>query len=117
MHVRTVVVAAVLGVLVAGCAGWDAGGSSGPSSGGHRGCVPSRALGASVGVGSRTVRVAAGRVVTVWLTEPEAYASGPDGTPPPTAFPWLAPGSSDRDALRPVAVCEHPPLVTSLPVR
>jgi hypothetical protein len=56
-------------------------------------------------------------LVTVWLTEPEAYASGPDDTPPPTAFPWLAPQSSDPAKLSPVAVCRHPPLVTSLPVR
>jgi hypothetical protein len=63
------------------------------------------------------VRVGAGRLVTVWLTEPEAYASGPDDTRPPTAFPWLAPRSSDPAKLSPVAVCKHPPLVTSLPVQ
>ena len=77
----------------------------------------SRALGTSVGVGNRTVRVAVGRLVTVWLTEPEAYASSLDNTPPPTAFPWRAPQSSDPAKLSPVAVCKHPPLVTSLPVR
>jgi hypothetical protein len=116
--VKTLMVAVGVGVLVGGCAGWDTSGSSGPSSGGgHRGCVSSRALGTSVGVGSRAVRVAVGRVVTVWLTEPEAYASSSDGAPPPTAFPWLTPQSSDAAALSPAPVCKHPPLVTSLPVR
>lgn len=70
-----------------------------------------------MGVGNRTVRVAVGRVVTVWLTEPEAYASSPNDTPPPTMFPWLAAQSSDPAKLSPVAVCKQPPLITSLPVR
>jgi hypothetical protein len=115
--VRTLLVAVGVGVLVAGCAGGGASGSSGPSSGGHRGCVSSRALGTLVGVGNRTVRVGAGQLATVWLTEPEAYASGPDDAPPPTAFPWRAPQSSGPTKLSPVAVCKRRPVVTSLPVR
>jgi hypothetical protein len=80
------------------------------------GCVHASALGVRAGVGTGRVVVTAGRVVTLQLVEPEAYASSSSG-PPPSAFPWLAGRSSDTAGLRSVAVCARPPVITSLPVR
>ena len=81
------------------------------------GCVSSHALIRMQTRVGATVRVGVGRVVPIWLIEPEAYASGADHTQPPSAFPWLAPASTDANGLTPLAVCKHQPLVMSLPAR
>src|SRR5919202_2069478 len=71
--------------------------------GGSR-CISPRALGERAGAATRRVDVAAGRLVTLQLIEPEAYASSRAGRPP-AAFPWRPARSSNPAALRPVAVC------------
>jgi hypothetical protein len=82
----------------------------------HAACVSPRALGTTVQPGMTEVSVASGGVVTVALTEPEAYASSMHG-PPPKAFPWLRAGSSNSRGLEPAAVCRRPLVMTSLPER
>jgi hypothetical protein len=79
-------------------------------------CVSSRAPSIRVGIGSRGVHVAPGRLVTVQLAEPVAYASSMAG-PPPTAFPWLPAESSDGAGLRRTPFCGTPAIVMSLPAR
>jgi hypothetical protein len=52
------------------------------------------------------VTVKVGAVVYVELVEAEKYLSWPTGAkPPPPVFPWASARSSDRDVLRPVALC------------
>lgn len=115
---RAMAVVTVLGSIVAACT--HSVGSPVPrvstTMSPRSGCVHASALGVRAGVGTRRVVVTAGRVVTLQLVEPEAYASSSSG-PPPAAFPWLAGRSSDTTGLRSVGVCARPPVIMSLPVR
>jgi hypothetical protein len=82
-------------------------------------CIPSNALGTTVFNADATdrkvqaVSISPGDVVTMQLVEPEGYASSPS-PPPPQAFPWLTPQSSDVHVLKPIAVCPFPPYTTTL---
>jgi hypothetical protein len=123
VSMRALVVLALVGIAAAAC-GHEAGSSpaspsgSTPSDsrGSASGCVSASAPVVTAGAGTRRVVVPAGRVVTLQLVEPEAYASSTSG-PPPSAFPWLAGQSSNSAALRPVTICPSPPQIMSLPSR
>jgi hypothetical protein len=119
---RVIVLVAVLGPIATACGGYSGSppalrGFDAPASrGSASGCVSASAPGVRAGVGTGRVVVSAGRVVTLQLVEPEAYASSTSGSPP-SAFPWLAGHSSDGAGLRPVAFCPNPPMIMSLPFR
>lgn len=83
-------------------------------------CLPTNALGTTVYRADpidrnvQVVNVSPGDIVTMQLVEPEGYASAPDSQPPPEAFPWLTPQSSDVRVLKPIAVCPFPAYTTTL---
>lgn len=105
--------------FVAALAGCGSGaGARAPSHDHHKpSCVSPRAVIQTHITAASTMRVGVGHIVPIWLIEPEAYASGRPRTPPSSAFPWLAPASSDGSGLTPIAVCKSRPLVFSLSAR